>query len=184
MGELFPTAKDHVFKWDEPDTVQWLIEMHKCTEAVKPYVHGLFAEFDTSEAFERCKALPSLDGLHQVDGWTLQDGIDYYEMYSHDLDYHCVLDRAWAARQGLAKDDVLLIDKWDYQKREPIFKADAARYLCDVCGNQAGRYSLGNYCCLAPGMARITYKRRKQIRYGEEPLSVCKFYKPKRIKSR
>lgn len=101
---------------------RWLIEAHKCTEAVKPYVVGLYAEFEASEAFERCKVLSSLDGVHCVRGWCLQDAIDYYQINSRALDYHVIWDRAQAARSGMAKDDVLAVVGWDYGKHVPIFK--------------------------------------------------------------
>jgi len=108
--------------YDEESTVRWLLDKHGCTEAVTPYVHGLFAEFDPQEAFERSKCLPSLDGLHQVPGWELQDGIDYYCMYSHEIDYHTVWDRAWAARKGVSKDDVYRLAEWDYGRNKPIYE--------------------------------------------------------------
>lgn len=113
---------EHRYRFDEEGTVSWLMDKHGCSEAVRPYVRGLFAEFDQVEAFERSKCLPSLDGLHQVPGWELQDGIDYYRIYSHEIDYHEVLDKAWAARHGVSKDDVYRLERWDYGSKQPIFR--------------------------------------------------------------
>ena len=54
-------------------------------------------------------------------------------------------------------------------------------YLCDTCRNQAGSLEKGNYCCIAPGMGRLTHKTRKVTSDGETPSDVCKHWKPKEV---
>lgn len=50
-------------------------------------------------------------------------------------------------------------------------------FLCDLCAKQAGSIEMGNWCCLAPGMAAMTYKRRKAIEYGQDdPHAVCRHF--------
>ena len=56
-------------------------------------------------------------------------------------------------------------------------------YICDTCDHRAGSVEMGNYCCLAPGMGRITYKTRKAITDQEEnPLEVCRHFVPRKEK--
>lgn len=123
MLELFP---DEAPRCRDVFTPDWCLEWlegwpFNCTEAVRPYIEGLWAEFDPPEAFERAKCFKSLDGRLSIDGWEPQDAIDVYDVYNHEIDYHVCWDRAWAARQGFSKDEVRRMAGWDYGKRAPVW---------------------------------------------------------------
>lgn len=119
--DLFPVEEKPSVLTEE-GAVAWLKECYGCTEEVRGYVRGLFAEFSPSSAFERCKVLPTLNGKRKLDGWELSDAIDYYEIYSHEIGYHTVWDRAWAARKGYTKIHVLNLEEWDFKNDRPIWK--------------------------------------------------------------
>lgn len=100
----------------------WLRETHGVGDAGIDMARRLFAEFG-QEAFERCKAIPALDGKRRADGFTLADA-DLLGVFDASMDYHAVWDRAWAARQGLPKRDIVRLVRWDYGAEHPTFEEE------------------------------------------------------------
>ncbi len=120
MLALFDDGEVHRVDVHEADGAsEWLIRRRGCTEAVRPHVEALFDAFDAPDAFERCKALDSLDGLHRADGWCLDDA-DALGLWD-EPDYHTVWDREWAAKKGYVKAEVARISEWDYRENGPKF---------------------------------------------------------------
>lgn len=53
-------------------------------------------------------------------------------------------------------------------------------YLCDMCGRSIYRENDGYFCCIAPGMGRISAKHKKAFEHGcDDPKAVCPHFEPK-----
>lgn len=100
----------------------WLVNTRK-VDANECYdvFNELVEKFGRIEAFDRSKALDTLSSERRIDGWSIAD-LEIIGLFDESLDYHTVWDRAWAARNGMPKEDVARLKWWDYSsKREHVF---------------------------------------------------------------
>ena len=114
------------------DNLEWLVNVRGCdkekTQAVLEKLYAAESKFKTRrEAFERSKAIPLAFGNEHkdaewVDGKELEETIGIFD---EKLDYHTIWDRSWATRQGMRKDDVARLLKWDYSARNRFLEKEA-----------------------------------------------------------
>ena len=112
MLDLFPKPeRDHVAEWRK-----WLQEpFNDVNDEGLEVFDKLLEKYPRGEAFDRSKCLMATHGKRKVDGLTVDDlGLFTAE------DYHTCWDRAWAAKNGYAPEQVRNIAKWDYRKKEPV----------------------------------------------------------------
>lgn len=101
--------------------VEWAQSTHGCDDSIIPYVERAYDMFGNYEAFDRCKVLTVLNGVHRVDGYGLNDtGI--LGVYDATIDYHTCWDRAWAVKAHVDKHLIARIKYCDYRRTyDPVF---------------------------------------------------------------
>ncbi len=112
------------------DNLAWLVETLGCDEErTRPVLERLYSmklKFRThGEAYERSKAIPLAFGHEHPDApWVDGEGLEnIIGIFDERLDYHTVWDRSWAARQGMAREDIARLIKWDYNAPNRLIKA-------------------------------------------------------------
>ena len=115
---------DMLFEKPKPDRtppekcIDWLVDIHGCPrEKIASRVERIFAEFGR-DAWDRAKAYAHLCGKAAIPGYDVTDD-DWLGVFDHEIDYHTVWDRLWAARGGLPKKDVADLLFWDYTHQKP-----------------------------------------------------------------
>lgn len=115
--DLFPAKRTTDADFME-ECIAWMRKCYRCGDSeVRPTVEAVYAAFKPWEAFDRCKAI-----VPKAPGWSMDEMRDVYGLLDAGLDYHTCWDRAWAARKGYAKDDVMRLEGWDYLRDEPVWR--------------------------------------------------------------
>lgn len=117
-------AEKKKYGLDAAGTISWLRSVQGCCHPLSAEtVKALFTKFPCTEAFERCKCVTLVDGIHAVDGWTWWDLTDVIGIFN-EKDYHTCWDRCWAARQGWTREKVARLDVFAYGRGEHTWKED------------------------------------------------------------
>ena len=95
---------------------QWLREIRGLDDDGMAMFDRLIEHYGLWSAMDYSKALDVVYGRRKVDGFTVED----LGLFTA-APYHVCWDRAWAARQGYAPEQVRDMIEWDYGKREPIY---------------------------------------------------------------
>ena len=110
-------------KRDAQGCHEWLQDHFGVGREAYPHIQRLFDEFGCVEGFDRAKAITRLDGTHQCDGWSLAD-VDYIGTFDHSINYHTLLDRAWAIAMQVPREMVPQVWRCEYGGEPRFYDKD------------------------------------------------------------